>query len=180
MLYEMRAYRVADGRIEEEIARALGTILDPSEGGLGMFARYGIPKPIGIWRVLSGPALPSVIFLYPWKSAADRSRAFEAFGQDAEWLNYRASTNAGTEIVDRMDDLLLTGPEPGRLALDALYEFTWGEPPGAASVAIGPLVPLCGSRTGPLHVLRHDEPLPATALADDRTLCRLVPLKAPA
>lgn len=180
MLYEMRAYRVADGRMEEEIARALGTILDPSEGGLGMFARYGIPKPTGIWRVLSGPALPSVIFLYPWKSAHDRSRAFEAFGQDAEWLRYRKSTNAGTEIVDRMDDLLLTGPKPGRLPLDALYEFTWDEPPGGASVAIGPLVPLCGSRTGPLYVLRHDKAGPIPALVDERTLCRLVALRAAA
>jgi hypothetical protein len=177
MLYELRAYRVADGRMDEEIARALGTILPEAEGGLGLFARYGVPRPVGMWRALTGPHLPSVLFLYPWDSAQQRARAFESFGEDPAWLRYRAATNAGSEIVDRMDDLLLTGPEPGALPSDALYEFTWEPPPAGAAVAIGPLVPLCGARPGPLHVLAHDEAV-LTSMAPqelgDRSFCRLV------
>jgi hypothetical protein len=177
MLYELRAYRVADGRMDEEIARALGTILSEAEGGLGLFARYGVPRPVGMWRALTGPHLPSMLFLYPWESAQQRAGAFETFGADPAWLRYRAVTNAGSEIVDRMDDLLLTGPAPGALAADALFEFTWDTPASDAAVVLGPLTPLCGSRPGPLRVLAHDEAELARLEpreAAERSFCRLV------
>ena len=54
-LYEMRFYRVADGRMDDELARGLACILPPAEGGRGLFDRYGIPRPVGLWRVLNGP-----------------------------------------------------------------------------------------------------------------------------
>jgi hypothetical protein len=180
-LYEMRSYRVADGRNAHELARGLACILRADEGGSGLFDRYGIPRPVGLWRVLSGPRLPAVIFIYRWESVAQRAHAFETFYDDAEWNVLRASTNAGSEIVDCMDDILLRGPAPGELPADTTYEFIRGAPPQGTRTVIGPLAPLCGGDPSDLNVVVHD----AASLAPDsrldaRILCRRVALGAPA
>ena len=116
VLYEMRSYRVADGRMTDELARGLACILAPAEGGRGLFDRYGIPRPVGLWRVLSGARLPAVIFLYRWTSVAERAHAFETFYDDAEWNALRAGSNEGSEIVNNMDDI--------RESADAAYALT--------------------------------------------------------
>lgn len=180
VLYEMRTYRVADGRMDAELARGLACILPTAEGGLGLFARYGIPEPVGLWRVLNGPHLPSVIFLYRWESVAARAHAFETFYDDAQWQALRASTNGAVEIVDRMDDVLLRGPAIDTLPADGLYEFVRGTAPRGAKTVIGPLVPLCGFDPSDLYVALHEGAGPhldAGALEASRVLCRRVPLR---
>jgi len=184
-LYEMRSYRVADGRMADELARGLACILSIGEGGSGLFDRYGIPRPFGLWRAISGPRLPAVIFIYRWESVAQRAHAFETFYDDAEWNVLRAGTNAGSEIVDCMDDILLRGPPPGELPADATYEFVRGAPPKGTSTVIGPLAPLCGGDPSDLNVVVHDAvSLAPEALApgrlEARILCRRVALDAPA
>ena len=144
LLYEMRSYRVADGRMGDELARGLACILAPAEGGRGLFDRYSIPRPVGLWRVLSGAHLPAVIFLYRWNSVAERAHAFETFYDDPEWTALRAGTNEGSEIVDNMDDVLLRGPLPEALPADGIYEFVRGAAPTGTRTVIGPLAPLCG------------------------------------
>src|SRR3954470_16427289 len=99
-LYEMRSYRVADGRMADELARGLACILPVGEGGSGLFDRYHIPRPVGLWRALSGPRMPAVIFLYRWESVAQRAQAFETFYDDPDWNMMRARSNAGSEIVN--------------------------------------------------------------------------------
>jgi hypothetical protein len=183
VLYEMRTYRVADGRMDAELARGLACILPPAEGGLGLFARYGIPEPVGLWRVLNGPHLPSVIFLYRWASVAARAHAFETFYDDADWQALRASTNGAVEIVDRMDDVLLRGPPIEPLPAGGLYEFARGRAPLGGTTVIGPLAPLCGSDPSDLYVTLHEESGPLLdegPLESARVLCRRVPLRGPA
>jgi hypothetical protein len=175
-LYEMRFYRVADGRMEDELARGLACILAPAEGGTGLFDRYGIPRPVGLWRVLSGATLPAVIFLYRWNSVAERAQAFETFYDDREWNALRASTNEGSEIVNNMDDILLRGPPPDALPADGIYEFVRGAAPAGTRTVIGPLAPLCGDDPSDLRVVVHEG---ALAQADDaRILCRRITLGA--
>lgn len=183
VLYEMRTYRVADGRMAAELARGLACILPPAAGGLGLFDRYGIPEPVGLWRVLNGPHLPSVIFLYRWESVAARAEAFETFYDDAQWQALRASTNGGVEIVDRMDDVLLRGPAIDRLEAEGIYEFARLAPPEGARTVIGPFVPLCGSDASDLYIALHDPGGPfleTGGLDPSRVLCRRVPLGASA
>ena len=185
-LYEMRSYRVADGRMTDELARGLACILGTGEGGSGLFDRYSIPRPVGLWRVLSGPRLPAVIFLYRWESVAQRAHAFETFYDDPDWNAMRARTNAGSEIVDCMDDILLRGPPPGELPMDATYELVRGALRKGTKTAIGPLAPLCGGDPSDLAMVVHD----AASLAPEarapgrfdgaRILCRRVALSAPA
>jgi hypothetical protein len=180
LVYELRSYRVADGRMDEELRRALDCILAPADGGRGLFDRYGIPRPIGLWRALSGPHHPSAIFLYGWKSLAERAHSFETFYADPEWQALRASTNDGSEIVDCMDDLLLLGPAPAGLPSDAIYEFVRGEPSKDMRTVIGPLAPLCGNDPTDLSVVIHEATASLVgadgAFNETRTLCRRVTL----
>jgi hypothetical protein len=182
LLYEMRSYRVADGRMGDELARGLACILAPADGGRGLFDRYGIPRPVGLWRVLSGPHLPAVIFLYRWQSVAERAHAFETFYEDPDWTALRASTNEGSEIVDNMDDILLRGPPPEALPSEGIYEFARGMPPRGTRTVIGPLAPLCGDDPSDLRVVVHDAAA-SFAEADgsgraSRILCSRVALSA--
>ena len=177
-VYEMRFYRVADGRMEDELARGLACILAPAEGGTGLFDRYGIPRPVGLWRVLSGPTLPAVIFLYRWNSVAERAQAFETFYDDPEWVALRASTNEGSEIVNSMDDVLLRGPPPDALPADGIYEFVRGAAPAGSRTVIGPLAPLCGDDPSDLRVVIHEDAVALTQADDARILCRHVALGA--
>ena len=180
LLYEMRSYRVADGRIDEELKRGFDCILSPSAGGRGLFDRYAIPPPVGLWRAMSGPHQPAVIFLYCWKSVTQRAQAFETFYVDPEWQALRADTNDGSEIVDWMDDILLRGPASAVLPSDAIYEFTRGRPRQGTKVVMGPLVPLCGDNPLDLFISVHEGPAflaQANGSFDaSRVLCRRIML----
>jgi hypothetical protein len=161
----------------DELERGLACILTPAEGGRGLFDRYRIPRPIGLWRMLSGPKLPSVIFLYRWNKVAERAHAFETFYDDPEWNALRASSNEGSEIVSNMDDVLLRGPPPEALPSDGVYEFVRGNAPRRGRTVIGPLAPLCGDDPSDLRILRHDGDVDGP-FAESRILCRHVALSA--
>lgn len=154
-LFELRRYRAAAGRLQEEIDRALSCILPPEERGLGLFTRHGIPAPTGFWRAVSGSSLPCVVFLYRWPSAASRAEAFEAFYKDADWNRERARTNGGSEIVDRLDDLLLVGSVSEDLAAAPMHEFRFGEAAGEGSRVLASFLPLCGERAERLCIIGH-------------------------
>lgn len=180
LLYELRSYRVADGRMGEELQRGLDCILAAAAGGRGLFDRYAIPRPVALWRAMSGPHQPAVIFLYCWQSVAQRAKAFETFYGDPDWQALRASTNDGSEIVDWMDDILLRGPAPSALPADAIYEFTRGAPRNGTRTVIGPLTPLCGDDPDDVFVSVHES---EATLADpdgsfdaSRILCRRIVL----
>jgi hypothetical protein len=174
-LYEMRSYRVADGRMADELERGLACMLTPAEGGRGLFDRYGIPRPVGLWRVLSGPTLPSVIFLYRWNSVAERAQAFETFYDDPDWNALRVGSNEGSEIVSNMDDVLLRGPAPEAVPLDGTYEFVRGSALPHGKTVIGPLAPLCGNDPSDLRVLLHEGNVEGP-FDESRILCRNVAL----
>jgi hypothetical protein len=155
VLYELRQYRVASGRNEDEIARALACILPRDRGGMGLFARYEIPEPIGVWRALAGPSLPCVVFLYCWETARQRAHAFGDFYNDVEWQELRARTNGEGEIVDRMDDLLLTGPTLPDLPTTGVFEFVRSLVPLQGPNVRVSLSPLCGNDGRPLSIVHH-------------------------
>jgi len=172
MLYELRNYSVADGRMEEEFARARACIFSEGEGGLGLFERHGIPRPVGIWRALTGPRLPLATFIYRWESAAQRWKAFASFSNDPDWLKERDRTNGRGQIVEHMDNLLLVGEPIASVSMRGIHEFcriTDGEP---VVPALGPLHPLCGGDLRPLYLRIHsDVELPHEAPpADTRVL----------
>lgn len=182
-LYELRQYRVASGRLQEEIDRAMTCILPPETGGMGLFARHGIPEPIGMWRALTGSSLPCVVFLYQWPDAASRAQAFESFYEDHEWRRERARTNDGSEIVDRLDDLLLTGPSIPALPDDMIYAFSFARAAEEPPNLIATLSPLCGDQVNPLRITTHSSMEEALAASGDEgpmpLLCERIAMRVP-
>ncbi|MGF7162879.1 hypothetical protein FHS85_004537 [Rhodoligotrophos appendicifer] len=177
-LFELRQYRVADGRMQEEIDRALTCILPPEKGGLGLFARYGIPAPVGMWRAISGPNLPCVVFVYEWPSVAARAAAFESFYVDPAWQEERARSNGGQEIVDRLDDLLLVGEKPRPMTAGQIYEFARATSGRAPEGVVASFSPLCGNDISDVWIIAHSSLVAAVETPSDdpgsRLFCELI------
>jgi len=179
MLFELRNYSVADGRMEEEFARARACIFSQSEGGLGLFERHGIPRPVGIWRAVTGPRLPLATFIYPWESAAQRWKAFTSFSNDPDWLRERDRTNGRGQIVENMDNLLLVGDPIHTVPGEGIHEFCRIAPGDRFERAVGPLRPLCGSDLRDLYLRIHSdvELLNEASRTDTRVLFTPVDLR---
>ena len=99
MLYELRFYRVAPGRTDDNHARHRDR-LPP------LFARHGIHV-VGRWTAMAGPDAPLFAYVIAYPDLAERERQWADFYGDAEWWEIRAETNAGSEMVEGYDLMLL-------------------------------------------------------------------------
>ena len=96
---ELRFYYVAPGRMHDMVARAQNDLKK-------LFARHGV-EPLAMWRVVSGPAVPAMVYLTPWTSMQQRSKSWAGFYADPDWASARERTNAGTELVERFEAIFL-------------------------------------------------------------------------
>ena len=103
MLYEIRFYRATPGRLNDLHARFRDR-LPP------LMQRLGI-RIVGNWSVLAGPQVPLFVYIVAFEDAADRESRWNAFYVDPEWLEIRRETNAGSELVERYD-VMLVKPNP--------------------------------------------------------------------
>jgi hypothetical protein len=72
-----------------------------------IFHRVGI-HPILYSSTVVGPKMPNLTYLTPFSTLADREKAWEAFGADAEWAKVRKeSIDRGGQIVSQIDITLL-------------------------------------------------------------------------
>lgn len=95
MIYELRLYSVAPGRmadVHDRFARHLPTL----------FQRHGVNL-VGRWSALAGPDAPRFVYLIAYRDYAQREAVWSGFYQDADWWRIRAETNAGHEMVERHD-----------------------------------------------------------------------------
>lgn len=99
MLYELRIYDVAFGRMDDMLARARNHLLR-------LFARHDIPV-VGCWEALTGARVPAFSYLVAWRDDAHRQAGWSGFYADPDWIRARAETNAGSELVERGHSLFL-------------------------------------------------------------------------
>lgn len=95
MIYELRLYSVAPGRMADVHARF-------DEHLPVLFERHGVDC-VGRWSALAGPDAPRFVYLMAYRDYAHREAVWTGFYQDAEWWRIRAETNAGHEMVERHD-----------------------------------------------------------------------------
>ena len=95
MIYELRLYTVAPGRLPDVHARFADHL--PV-----LFQRHGV-ECVGRWSALAGPDAPRFVYLLAYRDYAHRESVWASFYQDAEWWRVRAETNAGHELVIRHD-----------------------------------------------------------------------------
>ncbi|NKJ50712.1 hypothetical protein CIC12_29115 [Burkholderia sp. SG-MS1] len=117
MIYELRLYSVAPGRMADVNDR-FAQHLPP------LFQRHGV-NCVGRWTALAGPNAPRFVYMMAYRDYAHREETWASFYQDDEWWRIRAATNAGHEMVERHDLLFL---KPNAL---------WGAPTRPASTVAG-------------------------------------------
>ena len=99
MIYEMRVYHCAPGRLPA-LNNRFETIT------LKFWEKYGIEQ-VGFWTTLVGASNQSLTYLLRWESLAERERKWNAFASDPEWLARRAATEAEAIIVERIENSFL-------------------------------------------------------------------------
>ncbi|MFT5643285.1 MAG: hypothetical protein ACI83P_000830 [Janthinobacterium sp.] len=99
MMYELRIYHCAPGRLPALHARFKDTTL-------ALWARYGIEQ-AGFFTTLVGTSNQSLTYLLKWDSLAERERKWNAFIQDPEWITKRALSEADGIIVERIENSFL-------------------------------------------------------------------------
>jgi hypothetical protein len=103
MIYELRLYSVAPGRMADVHDR-FATHLP------ALFERHGVNL-VGRWSAVAGPNAPRFVYLLAYRDYAHRETVWAGFYQDADWWRIRADTNAGHEMVER-HDLFFLKPNP--------------------------------------------------------------------
>ncbi|MDR3453050.1 MAG: NIPSNAP family protein [Rhodoferax sp.] len=109
MIYELRLYSVAPGRMAEVHSRFADHL--PV-----LFERHRVDC-VGRWSALAGPDAPRFVYLLAYRDYAHREAVWAGFYQDADWWRIRAHTNAGHEMVER-HDLYFLKPNAAWDALD--------------------------------------------------------------
>lgn len=120
MIYEYRFYEVAEGRLAEEVDRMAEVAVRPADSsGKSLFDQHGVPRPKGVWTVLSGPRTPLFGYILRWDSLKQRDTSFPAFWADKRWhgIRDRARIPDRVPIVNRIDNWLM---EPS-LVWDSAY-----------------------------------------------------------
>lgn len=100
MIYEMRVYHCAPGRLPA-LNRRFETIT------LKFWEKYGIEQ-VGFWTTLVGPSNQALTYMLRWDSLAEREKKWNAFASDPDWLAQRAATEAEAIIVERIDNTFLS------------------------------------------------------------------------
>ncbi|NDZ18145.1 NIPSNAP family protein [Variovorax sp. WS11] len=95
MIYELRLYSVAPGRMADVHTRF-------NEHFPALFAKHGVDC-VARWNAVAGPDAPRFVYLMAYRDYAHREAVWASFYADAQWWRIRAETNAGHEMVERHD-----------------------------------------------------------------------------
>jgi hypothetical protein len=100
MIYELRIYHCAPGRLPELNKRFENTTLK-------LWEKHGI-EAVGFWTTLIGPSNQTLTYMLKWENLAERESRWNAFSSDPEWLAKRAESEAESIIVERIENQMLT------------------------------------------------------------------------
>ena len=117
---ELRIYLASPGRIHD-LHHRMGYEVPK------LFARHGIPEPLGYWQGFAGAYAPTYAYILPWKSLDDRAAAFDKFYADPDWQAHRDDSNVGDHMIETMDVMIMR-PSP-----------MWNPPEDTAPQPIGGL-----------------------------------------
>lgn len=102
--YEFRLYQMIPTRMPE--FHDLMGVQVPA-----IFARNGIPRPLGFWESHAGPLAPLYAYILPWTNLDERMQAWKRFYADPEWIEKLGANYAGQQRVDRSNIFILR-PSP--------------------------------------------------------------------
>ncbi|MHB0870175.1 MAG: NIPSNAP family protein [Chloroflexota bacterium] len=98
MLYELRVYEIAPGRMPAIVNRFANITLE-------FFKKHGV-KPVLFLEPVLGVS-NQLTYLLQWESLAERESCWDAFQSDPGWIAARAETEKDGAIVLRFTNTLL-------------------------------------------------------------------------
>lgn len=99
MLYELRTYRCAPGRLPDVIDRF-------SRHVVPLWERHGV-RHVGVWTVSVGNSSNDFIYMLQWETADERDAKLAAMGSDTTWLEARAKTEENGPLIMSINNQLL-------------------------------------------------------------------------
>jgi hypothetical protein len=99
MLYEMRVYHCAPGRLPALNKRF-------AEVTMKLWEKHGI-RQVGFFTDVIGDSNQKLTYLLAWESLAEREEKWTAFSNDAEWLKKRAESEADGIIVQYFSNSIM-------------------------------------------------------------------------
>ena len=100
MLYELRIYRAAPGKLPELLARF-------RDHTTKLFERHGM-RNVVYWTAVEEPMKSSGLYYVLAHPSRDAARAnWKAFEDDPEWKSVKAKTEANGSLVEKVDSTFL-------------------------------------------------------------------------
>lgn len=97
MIYELRIYTILPGRIDAIRNRF-------SNHTLGIFARLGM-QVCDFWEDLEES--PKLYYTMKYESLEERTRQWETFSEDKEWIEARLKSEQEGKIVERVESIIM-------------------------------------------------------------------------
>ncbi len=105
MIYEMRIYHCAPGKLPDLLKRF-------EETTLAFWDTYGI-RQVGFWTVAVGPSNHDLHYILAWDSMDHRQKIWNAFMADPDWTAKRKESEREGPIVTSITNMVL---EPTRFS----------------------------------------------------------------
>ena len=103
MIYELRTYEAAPGKLQDLQARF-------RDHATALFKRHGISM-VGFWTYAHGGWSDRLVYMLAFEDLADRDAKFAAFGQDPDWQRAREESERNGSLVTRIRSELLRPTE---------------------------------------------------------------------
>ena len=98
MIYELRVYRVVQGRMADLLTRF-------EHQTLPIMVRHGFLQ-AGFWTTIVDRS-EQLTYLLAWESLSQRQEQWAAFASDAEWLAIRKSTEENGPLIFEIESSFL-------------------------------------------------------------------------
>ncbi len=96
MIYELRVYHAAAGKLDELLARF-------RDHTIKIFDRYGL-KSVAYWTPTDEPGKSNMlIYILEHPSRESAAKNWAAFRDDAEWKEVKAKSEANGPLADKID-----------------------------------------------------------------------------
>ena len=99
MIYELRIYRAAPGKLAPLIARF-------RDHTVALFEKHGITN-VGYWRNTIGGRNDELWYMLSYPDMAARDASWASFGADPDWQKARADSEADGPLLDHIENRIL-------------------------------------------------------------------------
>ncbi len=99
MIYELRIYRAAPGKLAPLMARF-------RDHTLALFERHGMTN-VGYWRNAIGGRSDELWYMLGYENMAARDASWAAFASDPDWVKAREESEADGPLLDHLENRIL-------------------------------------------------------------------------